>query len=1074
MRLYLIFFIVLTMATLSQAQVRVWEGTLTLPTYEEGMPDPNPPFDQFTNNKFNYPYVLRENLTSRRDNHDWRAIYLENEYLKCSVLPDIGGHLYTCIDKISGQSMFYANTSIKKAAVGYRGAWAAFGIEFNFPVSHNWVSMSPVDFAFHKNADGSASAIVGNVDRVYGMEWTVELILRPKSTLLEERVTLSNRSDVRHRFYWWNNAAARVSDDSQIVYPMRFAASHGFTHVVRWPFDEDGHDLSVIRNHVHGAVSLFAYGSREEFMGVWHPATRTGTVHFAQYEDLPAKKIWSWGVDEEGMDWRKALSDDNSGYIEIQAGLFRNQETYAFLSPRQSIHFSEYWMPVREIGGISRANLSGVLSLARHGKALIVGFNANREFPKATVSILNGSSSRLFSEKVDLVPERAWNHSLPLVDSRAKYTVEIRDAQGAVLIRKTEGEYDWTPESEIQVGPQPAYRLPDPDQRTCDDWIQLGKDLELNGKNLQALDTYQETLRRFPGSFGALKAAGRLTASLLRFDEAKRFLEQVQARDTSDPEISYYLGIAYDGLGETRKAQTSYEDAQRFASYRSAAALRLGEMLARGGDLDQAERHLSEAVRAAPDDARAIEELVAVKVASGKVEEGKTLARQGIARFPLSYLLSEELGDSNLKQLANDSIRVLNLASQYMRLGLYQRAQTVLSRDYPSPQRDQIEPGALSPASHPMIAYFRGYCRERLGQSGVSDYQIASKLSTAYVFPSSAEELTVLNAVVRTNPEDATAQYLLGTLQFSRGLTDSALQAWLLSRKSNPQIPVLDASLGLALLHEKHDPEQALSVFRDGLRSDATNVTVYLGADQALSLLSKPARERVQVLEKYPNLADATSSLIFELILNLAEAGDFQRAESLFHNRFFPREEGGTNVRQVWIEVELQKMLASARDGHCADALDVAEHLGAPVPDLPFTHDGLEPILQSARTNYQLGMAYATCAKPEDAAKKFQLASAASAPDQMLWAWRAAQKRPGFNGEEWKERLQTALAQAKSRSDTSSYSSWWDYTAGTLAGALGNQQEADQRFQQALLLPDRMLAYHFARIARAEAVPLVQ
>ena len=52
--------------------------------------------------------------------------------------------------------------------------------------------------------------------------------------------------------------------------------------------------------------------------------------------------------------------------------------------------------------------------------------------------------------------------------------------------------------------------------------------------------------------------------------------------------------------------------------------------------------------------------------------------------------------------------------------------------------------------------------------------------------------------------------------------------------------------------------------------------------------------------------------------------------------------------------------------------------------------------------------------------------------------------------------LQTALAQAKSRSDTSSYTSWWDYTAGALAGALGSQQEADQRFQKALLLPDRM------------------
>ena len=361
-----------------------------------------------------------------------------------------------------------------------------------------------------------------------------------------------------------------------------------------------------------------------------------------------------------------------------------------------------------------------------------------------------------------------------------------------------------------------------------------------------------------------------------------------------------------------------------------------------------------------------------------------------------------------------------------------------------------------------------------MGNRGSSDYQIASKLSTSYVFPSSAEELTVLSSVTRKDPDDATAHYLLGTLYFSRGLTDSALKEWLLSRKSNPQIPVLDASLGLALLHEKHDAEQALSAFRDGLRSDAANVTVYLGADQALSLLSKPASERVQVLEKYPNLADATSSLIFELILNLAEAGDFQRAESLFRNRFFPREEGGTNVRQVWVEVELQKTLAWARDGHCAEALDLAGRLGAPVPDLPFTHDGLEPILQSARANYLLGVAYASCAKPEEAARKFELASLASAPDQVLWAWRAAQKRPGFNGKEWKERLQTALAQAKSRSDTSSFSSWWDYTAGALAGALGNQQEADQRFQKALLLPDRMLAYHFTRMARAEVAQSVQ
>jgi hypothetical protein len=100
------------------------------------------------------------------------------------------------------------------------------------------------------------------------MEWTVELILRPKSTVLEQRVTLSNRSDVRHRFYWWNNAGVSAWDDSHIEYPMRFVATHGFTEIHPWPVDQDGVDYSVVRNHTKGPVSMFSYGSRENFMGV--------------------------------------------------------------------------------------------------------------------------------------------------------------------------------------------------------------------------------------------------------------------------------------------------------------------------------------------------------------------------------------------------------------------------------------------------------------------------------------------------------------------------------------------------------------------------------------------------------------------------------------------------------------------------------------------------------------------------------------------------------------------------------------------------------------------------------------
>jgi hypothetical protein len=211
--------------------------------------------------------------------------------------------------------------------------------------------------------------------------------------------------------------------------------------------------------------------------------------------------------------------------------------------------------------------------------------------------------------------------------------------------------------------------------------------------------------------------------------------------------------------------------------------------------------------------------------------------------------------------------------------------------------------------------------------------------------------------------------------------------------------------------------------------------------------------------------------LIYELILNLAEAGDFDRATTLFHNRFFAREEGGTNVRQVWIEVQLQHAIAAAKAGHCDQALPIAQNLGSAVPDLAFTRDGLEPILQSARTEYLIGTVYSTCGKPAEARTKFQAAAAASAPDQIRWAWLAAKQLPGFDQAQWQARLRGAFDQAASRSDTSAFPSYWNYTAGSLAKELGKADEVSARFRNALLLPDRMLAYHFTRLATEKSTP---
>ena len=960
---------------------------------------------------------------------------MENEYLKCSVLPDIGGHLYTCIDKLSGQSMFYANPSIKKANIGYRGAWAAFGIEFNFPVSHNWVSMSPVRFSYAAHPDGSASVWVGNIDRVYGMEWLVELRLGPASTVLEEHVTLNNRSDVRHRFYWWNNAGIEVKDDSRICYPMRFTASHGFTDVDTWPVDSTGKDLSLIRNQTDGPVSRFVHGSREPFMGIWRPDTNAGTVHYAEYAQLPAKKIWSWGVDADGLDWRKALSDNNSAYAEVQAGLFRNQETYAFLEPRQTIRFAEYWMPARGIGGIARANLTGVLNLSRRDGALVAAFNANRRIPAAAIRILQGTRA-VADETADLAPERTWMHSIKDAGA-APYTIELRDSGGNILLRQTEGEYDWTPAAEIHTGPQP--------HPGAEDAVEAGTSEELQGELPAALKTYQEGLRRSPDDFGLNVAAGRLCAGLQRYADAIRYLEPAAAQATSDPEISYYLGLAYDGAGDVAKARFQYEAAARMPSFRAAASLKLGELLARIGDREGA----LEFLRAAHSDLRATEEAIAL--GSG----GETPPDDQPSAF-LDWNNAPGRDPALLQFLGADPERVLEIAAEYMRLGLYARALELLTRDFSAVPPDETEPGAALPQQYPLVVYYRGYCREKLGQSPAADYAAAAKLPTSYVFPSRAEDLEVLHAVLHANPNDMTAHYLLGTQYFARGLTDDALAEWNTARRAKAQIPVLHADIGRVLLREKNDANGALQAFREGLSVDRFNVELYEGVDVSLSLMGRPAQELAASLERYPDRAHMPSELVYALVLERAEARDFEGAAALFHDRFFPREEGGTNVRQVWVEVKTMQALAEASAGQCDAAAATAGNIGAEVAGLAFTKDGLQTFVDAPRTQYLLGRADAACGRKEQAAERWRKVAQSVGGGELVWAWGAARKLDGYDQAAWSKRLESALPRDEARAS---------YAAGLLEIATGKQAAAHAHFRQVLLLPDRRMSHHLARMA---------
>jgi len=941
--------------------VRAWEGTLELPSSVEGPPDPNPSFDYFRPQRINYPYPLRTNLTPDMRTRAWQALFIENEYLRCVVMPELGGHLYSCTDLVTDTELFYANPSIKLTQIGYRGAWAAFGVEFNYPVSHNWMSTSPVDWALREHGDGAATIQVGNIDRVYGTEWRVNLTLRPGQAALEQHTLLSNRSDVRHRYYWWTNAAVRATDESLILYPMRRTASHGFTNIDTWPVDQNGIDNSLVGNHLYGPVSRFSHGSREPFMAVYHPDSETGVVHISAPTDLGPKKIWSWGGDDRGLDWRRALSDDNSAYVEIQAGLFRNQETYGFLDPQEEVAFVETWAPLRGLGGLSRANERAQVHLcrmdvcgelpapgldARGSGALRVRLNVTRQVPAARVEVARNGDV-LWSQRVDLEPSSTFDQVIPDSEGSDLLRFRLIDGFERVLIEHTEGVYDYDPAPESALGPQPVWSPPSPEDRSESDDLRLADGLERDGRRVEAWEAYGEALRRHPGSVPLTRAAGRLTAVLSRDSLAVTLLESVVDHESTDAEAWYYLGLAYEGLDRPRESRAAFERALTRESHRAAARIQLGLASARSGNDAEAAEHFAAALSAQPRSGRAAA-LLAVAM--------RRTDRQGAATATLDSALGLRPSDSFLRleaarlagvdpalqrHLAIDPERILEIAADYLDAGWWAEALAVLDGPFPALGAEDREPGQPAPERYAPLVYWSAWALDQSGGDATSLLAQAQGLPLQWTFVNRRLSRRVLRWALVQNPDDASAAWLLGGLELQSARPRVARALWERALETNPEIPAAHNALGRLLLQGEGSPAQAVAVLRAGTRYDPTNMGVYLSLDDAMGAAGADASARADALLGFGDRAAPPAALVYRTARRLAEAGRFDEADALFVDRFFPREEGGINVRQVYLEVKLGRAEALAANGSCAQARLLLKEMMRPDPTLEFTRDGL-------------------------------------------------------------------------------------------------------------------------------------
>jgi tetratricopeptide (TPR) repeat protein len=416
--------------------------------------------------------------------------------------------------------------------------------------------------------------------------------------------------------------------------------------------------------------------------------------------------------------------------------------------------------------------------------------------------------------------------------------------------------------------------------------------------------------------------------------------------------------------------------------------------------------------------------------------------------------------------LAADPERVLELVVDYMALGLWQDAHGLLARRYP-PAGVVAEPGMVLPQDYPLVSYYRGYCAEKLDRDGRDDYATASRQSTRYVFPNRPESLVVLRRALEANPEDATAHFLSGSLHLSGGRTDDALAEWEKARALDPHLPVLHRNIGFAQLYARSAARDALRVFGEGMLADPTNVEVYEGADQALTLLGRGPDERITALRRYPG--PLPSRLVYKLALALAEAGRFAEAEQLFPDRFFPREEFGTNVRQVYLELELRQAMALARGGRKTEAAALAATFGQPVPGFDFTKDGMAAFVGAPRFQYYCGELQALVGNDAAAREHWQRASKGRDFRQTAFAYRAAQRLGQASDAEWRRRLEAALAEAELYLFRGGhYPAVATCARGMLLRALGRTREGEEALRQVFVLPDKGMPHHIARLALRE------
>ena len=977
----------------SGAPVKVWEEQVVIPTYLMGAPEPNPQFyfgavSQGAQQRV-YPYPLYDNLTTKRADKTYTMVYLENEYVRIGIVPELGGKIFEAIDKTNGYNFIYRQHVIKPALISPLGAWISGGIEWDVPHHHRPTTLLPVQYKIDQAPDGSKTVWVGELELRDRMRWAVGVTLHPGKSYLEGSFRMVNQTPLPSSMLCFTNLAVSVNDKYQIIFPpsTQYVTFHTKNSFTTWPIatmrfaGQDftgGVDVSMYKNHL-ASPSMFAWNYRDDFFAGYDHGLNAGVMSIADHNIVPGKKFFTWGNGRLGKEEKTLLTDSDGPYIELMSGAYSdNQPDYSWMAPFETRTWKQYWYPFRDIDGVKNASLDAAVNMETIDGKLRLGFYSTAAHQAAHVTV-RLKDTVLLDEETQISPAKPWVRSLdlPAGAQDSDLHVSLSD-EGRELIA-------YSPHKEkVEAMPAPVTN-PYPAAikiATTEELYLTGLRAEqFHSPSANAQAYWEEALRRDPGDVRVNTAMGIDCLRAGRFSDAEAYLRKALERDTAnytspkDAEPLYYLGMALKAEGKYDEAFGMFAKAAWSVAWRSPGSYEMAEVESLRGEYDAALAYTNASLEMNTANTPALKLQAALLRRSNREDKALATIARLCAIDPLdAHGLAEQwLTTKNSDDAAalTEVFRrfpqtALETAAGYMNAGLWKDGSAIL--------RLLVDSSPKPSGASILAYYYLGYFDQKLNLPDVAseDFRRASQGNTEYAFPFQMEMIPVLEASMTANPADTHAPYLLGNLLYD-WQPARAIELWRKSASLHAEFPEVYRNLALADSRTTDDPalleearnylDKAVSVGGDGM--------VFNDLDKLNEERGIAPASRLALLEQHTEKLDRDDIVAREINLKIVN-GQYDQAITLLESRFFHAWEGADrfSLGNSWISAHLLagQQLAEAR--HFNEAL--AMYKAA----LSFPENLLEAIGnldgRRAEISYRIGRVYEALEKREEAIKAFR------------------------------------------------------------------------------------------------------